>query len=65
VDLVGGGDEPCPEDGDCGRVEGEKMPERERGFGVADRLEGRFCWGCGGHLVPVYSCSCSVSLLQT
>ena len=28
VDVVGGGDEPCPENGDSGSVEGEKMPER-------------------------------------
>jgi hypothetical protein len=40
VDVVGGGDEPCPEDGDGWSVEGEKMPEREGIRVVAYRFEG-------------------------
>ena len=64
MNMVGGGDEPCPENGYGGGVEGEKMPQRERISGVAERFEGRFGWGCGGHLIPVYSCSFCDFLLQ-
>ena len=42
VNVVGGGDEPCPEDGDGWSVEGEKMPEREGVRVEACCLEGWF-----------------------
>jgi len=43
VDVIGGGDEPCPENSDGWSVEGEKMPEREGIRVVAYRFEGWFC----------------------
>ena len=50
MDVVRRGDEPCPESGDGGSIEGEKMPECEGIRVVADCFEWRFGWGRGGHL---------------
>jgi len=46
TDVVGGGDEPGPESGDGGGVEGEEMPEAQEGLSVRG-VVGGFGWWCG------------------
>ena len=48
ADVVGGGDEPRPERGDSGRVEGKKMPEGKRIRMAIYRFERGFSWSCCG-----------------